>query len=485
MKKPIILIIILSILVAPIKSFAINIPGYEGGIQNETVYKEVIFVTGEPIIMEGTLTIKTKEKNNIVTETYTYKLENKAHNAKLNRSITLKETLEPNGSQVKSTKTLEKYKETITIDRKRYEVKDSHYQWNQGTIIHNTPLISYYAGDFSARKTYDINRGEESLIVESVGYLVGYNSPWSATQTQTIDYILNYENKLTEEAWEGTATVESSFNKTKDYSYAENIPSQISFNGGYRITEKEENIIKYTYDLPRIKDNQILKGRNVGTKSLSLDTNPKIERLNIPALRDVLGHEYEEELLLLASMEGLPLNRVSIGPNSAITRGDFARMIVKSMGIEIVKEEPKRSARRKVEPPEPTFKDVGIEDKNFDYIEEVNKRNIMVGIEEGIFAPEAPLARIEAYSVVSRILGLQNLVPIGNYSLGYRDEANIPAWAKGHVYICKELGLIEESNYLYPNRYLTKGEAARLIVNLINYMQEELRYDYMEGILNN
>ena len=162
MKKPIILIIILSILVVPIKSFAINIPGYEGGIQNETVYKEVIFVTGEPIIMEGTLTIKTKEKNNIVTETYTYKLENKAHNAKLNRSITLKETLEPNGSQVKSTKTLEKYKETITIDRKRYEVKDSHYQWNQGTIIHNTPLISYYAGDFSARKTYDINREKKA-----------------------------------------------------------------------------------------------------------------------------------------------------------------------------------------------------------------------------------------------------------------------------------------------------------------------------------
>ena len=135
--------------------------------------------------------------------------------------------------------------------------------------------------------------------------------------------------------------------------------------------------------------------------------------------------------------------------------------------------------------PEPTFIDVDIEDKNFDYIEEVNKRNIMVGIEEDIFAPDAPLTRVEAYTVVSRILGLQNLIPIGNYSIGYRDEANIPSWAKGHVYICKELGLIEESDYLYPNRYLTKGEAAKLIVNLINYMQEELRYDYMEGILNN
>ncbi|NLW40777.1 MAG: hypothetical protein GXY96_07615, partial [Tissierellia bacterium] len=466
-------------------SFAINIPGYEGGIQNETIYKEVIFVTGEPIIMEGTLTIKTKEKNNIITETYTYKLENKAYDAKLSRSITLKETLEPNGQQIKSTKILEKYKETINIGRKRYEVKDSQYQWNQGTIVHNTPLLSYYAGDFSARKTYDINKGEESLVVESVGYLVGYNSPWSSTQTQTIDYILNYENKLTEDTWQGTATVESSFNKTKDYSYAENIPSQISFNGGYRITEKEENILKYSYDLPRIVEGIIVKGRNIGTESLSLDTNPIIERLNIPALRDVLGHEYEEDLLLLASMEGLPLNHISIGPNSPMTRGDFARLIVKSMGIEIVKEEPKKTGKKKVEQPEPTFIDVDIEDKNFDYIEEVNKRNIMVGIEEDIFAPEAPLTRIEAYTVVSRILGLQSLVPIGNYSLGYRDEASIPSWAKGHVYICKELGLIEESDYLYPNRYLTKGEAAKLIVNLINYMQEELRYDYMEGILNN
>lgn len=485
MKKTFIFILAIMLIITPVKSFAIKIPGYEGGIQNESLYKEIIFVTGEPIIMEGTLTIKTKEKNNTITESYTYKLENKAHNAKLTRTITLKEILEQNGTQVKSTKSLEKYKETITINRKKYEVKDSHYQWNQGTITHNTPLISYYAGDFSARKTYDINKGEEILVVESVGYLVGYDSPWSATQTQTVDYILNYENKLTETSWEGTATVESSYNKTKDYSYAENIPNQISFNGGFRITEKEENILKYSYDLPRVVNNQIVKGRNVGNKSLSLDTNPIIERLNIPALRDVLGHEYEEELLLLASMEGLPLNSISIGPNSAITRGDFARLIVKSMGIEIVKEEIKKSNRKKVESPEATFKDVPLDNENYDYIEEVYKRSIMLGIKEGIFDPEAPLTRVEAYSVVSRILGLQNLVPIGNYSLGYRDEANIPIWARGHIYICKELGLIEDSNYLYPNRYLTKGEAARLIVNLINYMQEELPYDYMEGILNN
>lgn len=484
MKKLISLLLVIILLISSTSSFAINIPGYEGGIQNETLYKEVIFVTGEPIIMEGTLTIKTKEKDNTVTETYNYKLENKALNAKLSRNITLKETLEPNGRQITSTKTLEKYKETIDINRKKYEVKDSQYQWNQGSVMHNTPLLSYYAGDYSARKTYDIDRGKETLVVETVGNLVGYNGPWSATETQTIEYILNYEDKTNPaKNWDGTATVEASYNKTKDYSYAENIPHQISFRGGYRVTEKEENVLKYKYDLPKITGAQVNKGRNIGGKSLYLDTNPNINRLNIPALRDVLGHKYEEELLLLASMEGLPLDTTSIGPSSPMSRGDFARALVKAMDIPIVKEEVKSRSRKKVEPPKPLFKDVKEDHRNFHYIEEVAKRDIMVGIDEN-FNPDEPLSRVEAYATVIRILGFETLAPIQNYSLGYKDENRVQPWAKDYIYVAKELGFIEKSDYLYPNRELTKGEAAKLIVDLINYMQDELRYDYMEGILN-
>jgi hypothetical protein len=62
MKKYIVFFLALIFLLSPMTSFAINIPGYEGGIQNESIYKEVIFVTGEPIVLEGTLEIKTKEK---------------------------------------------------------------------------------------------------------------------------------------------------------------------------------------------------------------------------------------------------------------------------------------------------------------------------------------------------------------------------------------------------------------------------------------
>ncbi|MFA7533309.1 MAG: hypothetical protein WCY46_03170, partial [Tissierellaceae bacterium] len=364
MKKTIAIVLMIILLISQ-GAAAINIPGYEGGIQNEFTYKEVVFLTGEPILMEGTLTITKSEKGNVGTETYKYKLENIAHNAALDRTVNLKDISIEKEGQKTTTKEIDKYTETITIDKNKYTVNKGNYVWNQGSVTHNTPLISYYAGDYAARKVYTLGRGRKVLAtveVETIGNLVGYDSPWSATETQIVDYKINYEDKETSEnSWEGTATVEAAYNRTKDYSYAENIPSQISFNGGYRITEKEENVMKYQYDLPRKIDNKIISGRQLGMDTISLDTNPKIERLNIPSVRDVLGHQYEGELLLVASMEGLPLNSISIGPNSAITRGDFARIIAKAMDISIEKEEPSKrtgTGRNKVEPPKPLFDDV-------------------------------------------------------------------------------------------------------------------------------
>lgn len=487
--KKLITLIIMIILVSPLKSLAINIPGYEGGIQNETTYKEVIFITGEPIVMEGTLSIKRKEKDNTVIETYKYNLENKSYNAELKRDITLLETLETKGKQTTSTKTLEKYKEKVEINGKEYEVEDDYYQWNQGSVTHTTPLLGYYAGDYIARKTYSVEDGEAKVVVETVGNLVGYNSPWSSTETQTVEYIINYDDKLNNnDSWEGTATVETSYGLAKDYSYQKNIPNHISFRGGYRISEKEESVLKYKYNLPRKNGNKVISGRNLGTSSLSLEKNPNITRLNIPALRDVLGHKYEDQLLLLASMEGIPLNSISIDPSSEISRGEFARLLIKSMNVEIEETQTnsRRSSRRAKEEEETRlFEDVGEENPNFKYIEEVGKRGIMGPLKEDNFYPNNPVSKLEAYIILVRILGFEHLAPIGNYSLGYIDEDKVPVWAKDSIYVAKELDFIEGSDYLYPDRTITKGEASALIVDLIDYMREELKYSYREDILNN
>lgn len=495
MKKMIPIIITIIILLTPITTLAMNIPGYEGGIQNESNYKEVIFVTGKPIIMEGTLTIKTKEKDNTITETYRYDLENPGEDAKLSRNITIITTLEPKGNQTSSTRTLDKYTETININGKRYEVrhnkKNQDYPWNQSTITHNTPLLEYNAGDMSARKTYTIDRGAEKVTVESHGKLVGYESPWSATETQSIEHIINYENPLNpDDNWEGSATVEVSYNRTKDYSYSENVPRQISFREGVTITETYENVLKYIYDLPRMTNNTIVKGRNLGKNSFTMDTVPYNKRLSIPAARDILGHEREGELFLLASMEALALNSNYLGPDTPISRGDFAKSIVNSMDIQIEKEEEtrsRRSRRRREEPEPPLFRDVDKDHRNFDYIEEVGKRGIMLGIDKDKFYPDEPLSRAEAYATIIRLLGLENnLAPRNkNYTTGYKDDANIPLWAKDYIYIAKELDMVDGGDYFYPNRPITKGESSKLIVDLINYMQEDLRTDYRENLLNN
>ena len=79
-----------------------------------------------------------------------------------------------------------------------------------------------------------------------------------------------------------------------------------------------------------------------------MDTVPEPKRLKIPAARDIRGHEMEEEMFLLASLEGLPLNSEYIGPDTPISRGDFSKAIVKSMDIPLIeREEPKRTRGRK------------------------------------------------------------------------------------------------------------------------------------------
>jgi hypothetical protein len=109
---------------------------------------------------------------------------------------------------------------------------------------------------------------------------------------------------------------------------------------------------------------------------------------------------------------------------------------------------------------------------------------MMSAVEEDNFYPERPVSNLEAYVMLVRILGFEHLAPIGNYSLGYIDEDKVPVWAKDSIYVAKELDFIEKSDYLYPDRNLTKGEAAKLIVDLIDYMREDLRYNYREDILN-
>lgn len=489
MKKIISFIIITIFLFQTMTSVAVEIPGYEGGINNENTYKEVIFVTGQPIELEGTLKISIKESKEGQSENYTFKLENRQLDIQLSRTIKLKTILDKSETQTTAKKSLDSYKETIKVGKTKYEVKTENYQWNQGQVVEDTGLLNFYAGDWSARKKYEVDKGDKEVIVQTIGRLVGYDSPWSATETQTLEYIINYENKETgEDPWEATAKVETSYNKTKDYNYVENVPNQISFKGGYILTEKHENTLKYQYDLPAFDGNGAkVPWRNLGQGSTQIDTNPIITRLNIPALRDIRGLPSEKDILLIASMDGLPLDSSTLGPSTPMSRGDFAKALVGSMDIELAEETKTNSRRasRSKEEETLTFIDVPKTHRNYKYIEAVSKRNIMQGVGKGMFHPDKAVTNAEAITILVRLIGLEDQAPIQNYTTGYKDDSSIPEWAKDHVYISKELGIASSNEYFYPNRAITKEETATTLVRFINYLQTKLLYDFRENILNN
>ncbi|HHU70210.1 MAG TPA: S-layer homology domain-containing protein, partial [Thermoanaerobacterales bacterium] len=68
-------------------------PGFEGGIANENEYAEMLFITGKPILLEGSYTISPgRMRGNVLTTNYIYKLSNSEEDVKLDRRITIETT---------------------------------------------------------------------------------------------------------------------------------------------------------------------------------------------------------------------------------------------------------------------------------------------------------------------------------------------------------------------------------------------------------
>ena len=75
--------------------------GYDGGSAiedefkaGEYKYREVCFITGEPVVFEGTLTIKKTVKSDYISATYNYNLANIERDATLVRVLVYNTKLE-------------------------------------------------------------------------------------------------------------------------------------------------------------------------------------------------------------------------------------------------------------------------------------------------------------------------------------------------------------------------------------------------------
>lgn len=493
MKKLLSLVLILIILLQPITITADNNnAGYEGGIhKNEKdikdtkQYKEVIFLTGQPIVLEGTVEITIKKDK----LEYEYELSNLDGTVTLDREIELDRRIDNTSHQTQTTEinSITGYDEEIIINGDAYSLTD--YIFHASSINDSQPVVDFYYGIWpGTTKIYSINGGPAKITEEIIGEIYGYDHYWGATETQKIHRDISYKEETTQgiTEWFGFADIYVSFNRTKKMDYFNNLPFQTSFNNGYILTEKEESIMSYDYDLPVIDATNTPTGiRNQGHGEAIYSTSPTTETLFIPKYQDIKGHWAENNIMRISSLKITNQSQQFFGPDLATQRVDFARWIAVVMDLVEETETVNRSYTKPDETP-PIFSDIPKDSPDYEYIKAIKERGIMNGVGADKFSPYDKLTRAQAITTLVRAMGLEHLAPTLPFETRFEDDDNIPAWAKRAIYVADKIGLTTGSpeGYMYPNDYMTKAESATFMNRFINYLQEDLKRDYIQNIIN-
>jgi len=471
---------------------------FSGGVSDEFQYKEVVFLSGKPVVFVGTVNVKIDENQEEKKATYTFTLspEDIDIEGKLTRKVTLITTYTPvtgKGQTIANTK-VTRYTENVTIGQDTFKLTNSDIQFFQSDIIDNRPAIDFYSGNIQALKRYEINGGEGIAQVKITGGDVGYKNFWGSTQTQLLDYVYTINRKAQGEnensSWEGTVSVKVSDSTTKSLQYSQNEANFSSFNGGYIQVVKEGMISQYTYNLPRITDEGIDPfGRNQGTISLQASKVPKVERLIVPKFRDTAGHWAQQDIEKLYSLGVFEGNTSFFIPDGSMTRIDFVKAVVKACDIggnEEADSSSKRSSRKKKgEVEEIIFVDIDSSHPDYQYVKKAFEKNIITRGTDYRFNPNEPLTKAEAVTILIRVLGLEGKAPAPGYKTSFSDDSKIPNWAKDAVYMAAEAGIIGEdnNNNVNAHKQLKRSEASALLVRFLEFLEKDLQKDYSENII--
>jgi hypothetical protein len=506
-KLPVKLIIIcLALCVGlPNTAYAIQMPGYDGGIKNDMEYKELFVLTGKPVILKGDIKInegamrKGKRQDRV-----NFTLESDDKNISLRRNMTFEVSLEEDTKkrQYITVSELTRFSESITVKgegRRSDRYKLEKCELYSSTVTDMAPAVDYYSLNIRGKKLYSVNRDEGELSVEINGSGVGYEHAWGATETVTLDYLIDYKGEKTIEEsvysadWNGSMQVVESFNTTRDITYIPNEPSQISFRGGYLETIQGEQVARYSYSLPRFDKKGIpLKGEfSKDDVELKLSTVPTQKRTFIPKTLDVPGHWAQEDIERLLSLGIMEPKGSYFGPHVYAKRLTFAQGVAKVTDIinrgKAIADVKKNVAQKKGEalPQEETpFSDIS--DKDMVYLENLASTGVMQGIGPKRFGPDQVLTRDQAITIMIRALGLEHLAPNPPYDTGFADDCEIPAWARDSVYVARQIGLArgDMAGYFRPSDPMTKGEAAAFLNRFITYLQKDLKKDFKDRIIN-
>jgi N-acetylmuramoyl-L-alanine amidase len=510
MKKKVltIILLLLSCLLIPATAYAREgICGYEGGISSGEVpgkttydYKEVTFVTGEPVVLEGTMTIKKSQRQDKTTTTYNYNLRNVEKDATLTRTVVF-ETISQKHENGQTTETASIYKtptETLRIGGETFTLlRTNGYDFTRSNLIDHHPAVDFHQGSLYSRKIYQKGPASDgnTVTVECLGEYNGYDQYWGNAEAIMLNYSIISEsnNGGIADEWGGTAEVTISATSTEQLEYQKNKPNQISFEGSFLQSRMNNNILKYTAKLPEFDARGISTDHIITyTDSLMIETFPVQKRLPTVGSANIRGHWSEEAIRIMFGLEVFKGNGAYFKPDQYMSRAEFATAMVKiakevpidpAIPVRATASSRRASSKEQVISP---FDDVSIENASFSYIKSAYERGLLNGKGNNLFGPNDTITKADAITAIIRALGLESLAPDPIAVTSFRDNELIPSYARNAAYTAQKLGLLkgDSRGNMNPGKKLTKAEGAEMFKNLISYLQNGIRKDYRERLVN-
>nr|WP_255570718.1 Ig-like domain-containing protein [Cohnella sp. CFH 77786] len=189
-----------------------------------------------------------------------------------------------------------------------------------------------------------------------------------------------------------------------------------------------------------------------------------VVRQSPTSYNDTATHWAKDDIALLASkfiIDGSTTGAFS--PEAKITRADFAKFIVRGLGIT---GDSSAAAR---------FGDVKVSDSNAPYIGAASKAGIVSGGTDGNFRPYATITREDMAAMMQRAMSYAGTQGSGaTTSLSrFADRGRISAYASTAIAMCVDAGIISgmTENQFSPKENATRAQAASMIKRFLEYVE--------------
>ncbi len=439
---------------------------------NTYIYKEVVFITGKPLVFEGTIEVSldtSKIEDNPVgnySETYEIEATNAEVTGSLERSLeftTYYRLIEGEFKrQVVTTSELDGWSETITVGDDSYTIDPTMSSFSKSGVRDMTAGVDYFETSLSYVGRYlDAESMPITMSVSGTNY--GYDQPWSKIESQVRQIEFDFNSDEKENV---VAKTESVLEAKKTIYYDETEPFPISFDGTYNQRMEREGSLTY-----EVLTSHLTLDPDEYTGSVTINTANQIEKLPIPENLDFIeGHWAEDDFKKLYSMEILTDIPHQGMQYEAINRGDFIKALCLAMNIDITKYE---------DSTEVIFGDVPVDHPLYPYITAAYDRKLVKG--SGVnFDIDRPINREEAFVVYIRIIGLERLGVTEAPITPFVDDDSISSWAKKEIMAGYKLGIIEgdTKGRVNPKQWISKAEAAAIINRLVDYLRSDIGQDY-------